>query len=110
MTAYSKIVHHPMDLGKVCRKIRRKEYACLRDVRLDSWRIFSNCVRYHSHSSNKDAVPSFVSIALHLRDYFNDLWQEFLMPSDAPPAPAKKSSAHAHMVGAMAKRKEDRKE
>jgi len=112
MAAYSKIVHHPMDLGKVCRKIRRKDYTCLRDVRLDAWRIFSNCVRYHSHSSNKDAVPSFVSIALHLRDYFNDLWQEFMMPSDPPHVPSKssKSPPYVHILEAMQKRKADRKQ
>jgi hypothetical protein len=46
------------------------------------WRIFANCVKYHSHPSNKDAVPSFVSIALHLREFFNALWQEYMMPSD----------------------------
>ena len=48
------------------------------------WRVFANCVKYNSHPSNKDAVPSFVSIALHLREYFNLLWQEYMIPSDLP--------------------------
>lgn len=87
MSAYSKIVEHPLDLGTVCRKIRKRKYQNLRDVRLDIWRIFSNCVKYHSHPSNKEAVPSFVSIALHLRNYFNDIWQEHLLPSDPPKMP-----------------------
>jgi Bromodomain len=73
--AYSKIIKHPIDLGKVCRKIRRRVYNNTREVQLDMWRIFSNCVKYHSHPSNKEAVPSFVSIALHLREYWNNLFQ-----------------------------------
>lgn len=56
-------------------------------MRLDVWRVFANCVKYNAHSSNKEAVPSFVSIALHLRDYFNNLWQEYLLPSDPPRKP-----------------------
>lgn len=59
IAAYSKIVHHPIDLGRVCRKIRRREYNTTREVQLDMWRIFSNCVKYHSHPSNKDAVRKY---------------------------------------------------
>lgn len=84
--AYNKIISHPIDLGHICRGIRRREYKNLRDVRLDVWLVFSNCVKYNSHSSNKEAVPSFVSIALHLREYFNNLWQEYMLPSDQPPS------------------------
>jgi hypothetical protein len=115
MSVYSKIVEHPVDLGKVCRRIRRRQYDSLRDVRIDTWRIFANCVKYHSHNSNKDAVPSFVSIALHLRDLFNDLWQEHMLPSDfPPPAPApvkgKKSvDPHSALRAAMVDRAKDRK-
>jgi len=88
MNAYNKIVNHPVDLGKVCRRIRRRQYENLRDVRFEIWIIFTNCLKYHSHPSNKDAVPSFVSIALHLRDLFNDLWQEHMLGSDFPPPPS----------------------
>ncbi len=110
MTAYSKIVEHPVDLGLVCRKIRKRDYACLRDVQLHAWRIFSNCVRYHSHPSNKEAVPSFVSIALHLRNYFNALWQEYLMPSDPPATKATtKPGPEVQLMAAFAKRQVDRK-
>jgi len=114
MSAYSKIVEHPVDLGLVCRKVRKREYECLRDVQLDAWRIFSNCVRYHSHSTNKEAVPSFVSIALHLRNYFNALWQEHMLPSDPPQAASKakgssKTGPEAHLKAAFTKRQEDRK-
>lgn len=66
----------------MCRGIRQRKYKNRRDVRLDLWLVFGNCVKYNSHSNNKDAVPSFVSIALHLREYLNNLWQEFMMPSD----------------------------
>lgn len=72
----------PVDLGHVCRGIRRRSYKNTRDVRLDMWRVFCNCVNFHSHPNNKEAVPSFVSIALHLREYFNSLWQEYMLPSD----------------------------
>ena len=84
MVAYSKIVSNPIDLGKICRKIGRRQYANTREVQLDMWRIFANCVKYHSHPSNKDGVPSFVSIALHLREFFNNLFQEWMLPSDTP--------------------------
>lgn len=74
-----------MDLGRVCRSIRRRSYKDTRSIRMDMWRIFSNCIKYHTHPSNRDnAVPAFISISLHLRDYFNALWQEFMMPSDMP--------------------------
>jgi hypothetical protein len=82
--AYSKIVAHPVDLGHVCRGIRRRQYRSTRDVRLDLWRVFANCVKFHSHRNNKEAVPSFVSIALHLREFFNNLWQEYMLASELP--------------------------
>jgi hypothetical protein len=81
---YEKIVKHPVDLGHVCRGIRRREYQNTRDVRLDMWRVFANCVKFHSHPHNKEAVPTFVSIALHLREYFNSLWQEYMLPAEIP--------------------------
>lgn len=85
MTIYSKIVKHPMDLGTICRGIRRRSYKDSRAIKIDMWRIFTNCIKYHSHPSNREnSVPAFISIALHLRDYFNALWQEFMMPSDMP--------------------------
>jgi len=100
---YSKIVTHPVDLGHVCRGIRRRQYTSKRDVRLDMWRVFANCVKFHSHPKNQEAVPSFVSIALHLREYFNVLWQEYMLPSDLPP--------HASDMTKLAfsRRSEDRK-
>jgi hypothetical protein len=99
ITLYSKIVHHPMDLGHVCRAIRRREYKNTRAIQLDVWRVFSNCIKFHTHPSNKDhAIPSFISIANHLLEFFNNLWQEFMLPSDAPPRPpgtARVSYIHA---------------
>ena len=88
VSVYSKVISHPCDLGKVCRAIRRKQYQTTRQVCLDVWRIFANCVKYHTHSITKEygaAIPSFISIALHLRDYFNSLWQEFMIPSELTP-------------------------
>lgn len=85
MGVYTKIVKHPMDLGRVCRDIRRRSYRDTRAIRMDMWRIFSNCIKYHTHPSNREnAVPAFISISLHLRDYFNALWQEYMLPSDPP--------------------------
>jgi len=112
MTAYSKIVSHPIDLGKVCRKVRRREYENTRQVQLDMWRIFANCVKYHSHPSNKEGVPSFVSIALHLREFFNNLFQEWMLPSDPPPEAltVKGTSASVrYLRETYATREEDRK-
>lgn len=120
MSVYSKIVEHPIDLGKVCRRVRRRQYTNLRDVRLDTWRIFANCVKYHSHPNNKQAVPSFVSIALHLKDLFNDLWQEHMLPSDFPSLPLhgkmsttkgsqRSNDPNADLRAAMDERSKDRK-
>jgi Bromodomain len=113
MGTYSKIINHPIDMGRVCRRIRRRQYKCLRDVRLDCWRIFANCVRYHSHAHNKNAVPSFVSIALHLRGFFNDLWQEYMLPSDFPghksPTPGSGIDKDAILRSDMDQRTEDRR-
>jgi hypothetical protein len=98
-----------MDLGHVCRAIRRREYKNTRAIQLDMWRIFSNCVKFHTHPSNRDnAIPSFISIANHLRDFFNSLWQEFMMKSDAPPRQPGKGISHIH--SAFQKRAEARKE
>ena len=112
---YSKIISHPVDLGHVCRGIRRRHYTNCRDVRLDVWRVFANCVKYNAHPSNKEAVPSFVSIALHLRDYFNNLWQEYLLPSDPPRKPKVLNNTKEDLAiydvanAAFAKRNEERK-
>jgi hypothetical protein len=111
---YTKIVSHPVDLGHVCRGIRRRQYTNCRDVRLDIWRVFANCVKYNAHPSNKEAVPSFVSIALHLRDYFNNLWQEYLLPSDPPQVAKTLNESKADVAlyevakAAFAKRNEER--
>lgn len=93
---YSKIVHHPMDLGHICRSIRRRDYKNTRAIQLDAWRVFCNCIKFHTHPSNKEhAIPSFISIANHLLDFFNNLWREFMLPSDAPPrSPGKTSLIH----------------
>jgi hypothetical protein len=104
---YNKIVSHPIDLGHVCRAIRRRNYKNTRAIQLDMWRIFANCIKYHTSPSNKDnAVPSFVSIALHLRDYFNALWQEYMIPSD-PPLTGGKSKPGSKNI--YIKRDQDRK-
>jgi hypothetical protein len=71
------------------------------------WRVFANCVKFHSHPHNKEAVPSFVSIALHLREYFNMLWQEFMLPSDVPDT--SKEVVTELTLLAFTKRSEDRR-
>ena len=88
-STYSKVVNNPIDLGRVCRAIRRRAYRTTRAICVDVWRIFANCIKYHTHSSTREvSVPSFVSIASHLRDYFNALWQEYMISSDVPDATA----------------------
>lgn len=101
--SYEKIVKHPVDLGHVCRGIRRRQYKYTRDVRLDMWRVFANCVKFHSHPHNKEAVPTFVSIALHLREFFNSLWQEYMLPSELP------LGASPVMIQAYNNRREERR-
>lgn len=104
---YNKIVTHPIDLGHVCRAIRRRQYTSTRAVQLDMWRIFANCIKYHTCPTNKEmSVPSFVSIALHLRDYFNALWQEYMVPSDTPAGLASQKSKKPQDI--YSKREKDR--
>lgn len=110
---YDRIVKHPVDVGRVCRGIRRRQYTCSRDIKLDMWRVFANCVKFHSHPNNKEAAPSFVSIALHLRDYFNQLWQEYMIPSEFKASVAE-SATVSNLVkeikrNAFDKRDEDRR-
>ena len=74
-----------MDLSKVCRRFKSQYYKSKQDFQVDMWRIFTNCILFHSHpTANKHghAIPSFISLALHLREFFNALWQEHVMPSD----------------------------
>ncbi len=86
ISLYSKVVKDPIDLGKVCRAIRRRQYTNTRQVCVDVWRIFANCVKYHTHPLTREgAIPSFVSIANHLREYFNALWMEYMIPSEIDP-------------------------
>lgn len=102
MPIYSTVIKHPIDLGRVCRAIRRRQYKNTRAIRLDMWRIFANCVKFHTDSSAKDtAVPSFISIALHLREYFNALWQEYMLPSDTPASPSGKHSSGKGAFGSF---------
>jgi hypothetical protein len=60
-----------------------------------------------SPSNRDNAIPSFISIAIHLRDFFNSLWQEYMMPSDAPPRLPGKGISHIHST--FQKRAEARK-
>ncbi len=98
-----------MDLGHICRAIRRREYKNTRAIQLDVWQVFSNCIKFHMSPSNREnAIPSFISIAIHLRDFFNSLWQEYMMSSDAPPRLPGKGISHLHST--FQKRAEARKE
>eukprot|EP00979_Chaetoceros_neogracilis_P011913 scaffold3045_cov271-Chaetoceros_neogracile.AAC.8 len=91
---YSKVIPSPIDLGKVCRAIRKRQYANTRQVCVDVWRIFSNCVKYHTHPLTREgAIPSFISIASHLREYFNALWLEYMIPSEIPKVEGKDKDA-----------------
>jgi len=106
---YSKVVKDPIDLGKVCRAIRRRQYTNTRQVCIDTWRIFANCVKYHTHPLTREgAIPSFVSIANHLRDYFNALWMEYMIPSEI--SSSKKDAVSVSIRNADDKRKKMRKE
>ncbi|GFH55120.1 hypothetical protein CTEN210_11596 [Chaetoceros tenuissimus] len=109
---YSKVIEHPIDLGKVCRAIRKREYKNTRQICVDVWRIFSNCVKYHTHPLTKDsAIPSFISIANHLREYFNSLWLEYMIPSEIPKAdPKQKDARMASLQNAEVRRIQMRSE
>lgn len=86
-TLYHKIISHPMDLSYICSNIAQHKYQFTRHIQLDVWRMCSNCVLFHSDpraQKENVAIPSFVSIAVHLRDYFNSLWEEYMVPSSSP--------------------------
>jgi hypothetical protein len=102
--AYAKIANHPVDLGLITRGIRRRAYKNTRDIPLDMWRVFASCVKFHSHPNNKEAVSSLVSIALHLQEFFNNLWQEYMLPSDLPTLNPSKSVSENFL-----KRQQERK-
>jgi hypothetical protein len=70
------------------------------------WRLSANCIKFNSHPENVGTSGSqhFVMIGRHLREYFNILWQEFMIPSDLP------SDADELVVNAFENRKLDREE
>jgi len=110
---YKKVVQNPIDLGKVCRAIRKRQYTNTRQVCVDVWRIFANCVKYHTHPITREgAIPSFISIASHLREYFNALWLEYMIPSEIPKLEekAKSDSFHTALLNAEVKRIKTRSE
>ncbi len=108
---YHKVVLNPIDLGKVCRAIRRRQYTDVRQVCVDVWRIFSNCVKYHTHPITREgAIPSFVSIANHLREYFNALWMEYMLPSEINSSDKNKDSMAIAMKNADEKRSKVRRD
>lgn len=109
-SVYKKVIHDPIDLGKVSRAIRKREYQNTRQVCVDVWRIFTNCVKYHTHPITREgAIPSFVSIANHLREYFNTLWLEYMIPSEITVGNSKKAIEHA-LKNAEDKRTQYRRE
>jgi hypothetical protein len=108
---YKKVVQNPIDLGRVCRAIRRRQYTNTRQVCIDVWRIFSNCVKYHTHPITREgAIPSFISIANHLREYFNALWMEYMIPSEIPKAENEKDPITVALQHSDEKRTEIRAE
>lgn len=65
------------DLGRTCRAIHLRRYGH-RDtqaIRLDVQNSLSNCI-------GED--PRLNAITRHLQDFFNSLWQEYMIPSDTP--------------------------
>lgn len=109
-SVYKKVIHNPIDLGKVSRAIRKREYQNTRQICVDVWRIFTNCVKYHTHPITREgAIPSFVSIANHLREYFNALWLEYMIPSEIAVGNSKKAVEHA-LKNAEDKRTQFRRE
>ena len=82
MELYSSIISHPMDLGHVCRAIRRRKYKSIHDIQSDVKLIFSNCIKFQTHPKNEQKFPSLVSIARHLLEFFESLWQEYMVASD----------------------------
>ena len=58
--------------------------------------------------TREGAIPSFVSIANHLRDYFNTLWMEYMIPSEVESTG--KGPVHVAMKNAEEKRTKVREE
>jgi len=108
---YKKVVQFPIDLGKICRAIRKRQYINTRQVCVDVWRIFSNCVKYHTHPITREgAIPSFISIANHLREYFNALWMEYMIASEVPAADKEKDPVMVALKNSDKKRSKIRTE
>lgn len=66
------------DLGRICRAIHLRRYGHkdTQAIQLDVQNSLSNCI-------GED--PRLNSIARHQKDFFNSLWQEYMVPSDVPP-------------------------
>ncbi len=100
MTLYSKIISNPIDLGYICQTIRRRAYNSVCAIQSDVWRVFSNSIKFHTAVMGPSSSSSVITIsmAMHLRDYFDSLWQEYMIPSDAPPRLPGKGVSHVHSM------------
>ena len=66
------------DLGRICRAIhlQRQSHRDIQTIQSDVQNSLSDCI-------GEDLRLN--SIVRHLQDFFNSLWQEYMIPSDTPP-------------------------
>ena len=73
--------HFLNDLGRICRDIHLRRYVH-RDIQAIQSGVefsLSNCIKFFG------ADPRLNSITRHVQDFFNCLWQEYMIPSVVPP-------------------------
>lgn len=63
-------------LGQICREIHLRKYNNIQVIQSGVEASLSNCIGEN---------PRLNSIARHLQDFFNSLWQEYMIPSEVPP-------------------------
>ena len=64
------------DLGRICRAIHLRRYKDTQAIQSDVHNSLSNCI---------GEEPGLNSITRHLQDFFNSLWQEYMIPSGTLP-------------------------
>ena len=94
------------DISKVYHSIQQRQYSNISEVCADMRRIFKTYVSYHSHTlvERKDCMTGMAKV-IHLREYFNWLWAEYMIPSDIKDYPIHMAHQSAHET-----RSKDRKE
>ena len=92
LTDYPKVIEHPMDLGTIKDKLKKRAYATPADLHKDVLLVWSNCMTYNQDGS--DFYKLAGSLKKKWEDRYNKLVKDMNV-KEAATAPAQAMSAAA---------------